>query len=343
MTYQNHWKSIWECILPLGVHTTSVFRDIPMTYQNHWKSIWECILPLGVHTASVFHRKANDLSESLEVNLGLQTTCVFLWIPWLIRITGSQFGSIYYQCIPEKFQWLIRISGSQFGSAYYQCVPVKFQWLISESLEVKLGVHTTSVFQRNSNAFYQNKSIWKCIQVYSREIPMIYIRITGSQFGSAYYHWECILPVYSREISMTFIRITGSQFGNAYYKCIPEKFPRLLSESLEVNLGLHTTCVFQWIPWLFSKSLEVNMGVRLLPVYSSKIPMTFIRITVSQFGSEYDQCIPVKFQWLFITITGTQFDTGFSHILMTYDLFMGIVSLEVDASVVHLLITMQTV
>ena len=77
-----------------------------MTYQNHWKSIWECILPLGVHTTSVFHRNSNDLSESLEVNLGVHTT----------------IGSAYYQCIQRHSNDL------------------------SESLEVNLGVHTTCVF-----------------------------------------------------------------------------------------------------------------------------------------------------------------------------------------------------
>ena len=145
--------------------------------------------------------------------------------------------------------------------------------------------------------------------MYSSEVLMTFIRITGSQFGSEFNQcipgempmhfikitgiWEWALPVYSIEIPMNLIRITGSQFGSEYYPYFPLKF-----HSPEINLGV-IPVKLQWhqnhwksiwvrcCTWLyqfliFAFFLRVSMTSVfqwksiwewILPVYSSEIPM----------------------------------------------------------------------
>ena len=90
---------------------------------------------------------------------------------------------------------------------------------------------------------------------------MYFIRITGIQFGSA-----IVLPVYSTEIPMTLSESLEVNLG-VHTTSAFLQIPRLLSESLEVNLGVHTTCVFLQIPRLLSESLEVNVGVHTTSVF----------------------------------------------------------------------------
>ena len=244
--------------------TTSVFQwSSNDFYKNHWKSIWEWVLkciPVNFQWL---------LSESLEVSLGVSTTVVFQWslFVWFDSLCPSQQSFSYAGTgLPGLNQYYARINVFQWSSnGFYQI-----------HFEVNLEVSTTSVFRWRSDDYYKNH--WKSI-------------------------WEWVLQVYSSEILMTFIRITGSQFDSEYYKCIPVKFQWLTQ--------IHLTSIWEWFQWnsndIRITGSQFGSGAVLDCIDFWSLPSSLLQVSMtsvfqwnssgSQFRSEDYQCIPVKFQW----------------------------------------------